>query len=83
MLQAPDHVWEGGRDRPRTAYGAILEVAGKRLVHGGAGAEIEEILGRPDAVLRSGPETGQNGSIDGVGVLLHGRSMRQKYFDVF
>lgn len=49
-----------------------LHVAGKRLVHGDAGAQIQKICRRPDVVLRSRPDPGENGGVNGVGVFFHG-----------
>ena len=56
-----------------------LHVAGKRLVHGDAGAQIQKIYRRPDVVLRSRPDPVENGGVNGVGVFFHGyMRFRQK-----
>ena len=58
---------------------AGLRVAGKSLVHGSAGAQIQKIRRRPDIVLRSRPDPVENGGVNGVGVFFHGcMRFRQK-----
>ena len=64
----------------RPAQLAGLHVAGKCLVHGGAGAQIQKIRWRPDVVLRSRPDSVENGGVNGVGVFFHlCIQFRQKY----
>ena len=54
-------------------------VAGKRLVHRGAGAQIQKIRRRPDVVLGSRPDPVENGGVYGVGVFFQGcMRFRQK-----
>ena len=74
---AKDRVLAENVIQPATSAAELagLHVAGKRLVHGGAGAQIQKIRRRPDVVLRSRPDPVENGGVNGVGVFFHG-SMR-------
>lgn len=67
----------------RTADGVIFAVAGKRLVHSRPGTQIEEILGRPDVILRPGPDSIEDGGVDGIGVFVHHEEAFVRNFAVF
>ena len=71
---AKDRVLAENVIQPATSAAQLagLHVAGKRLVHGGAGAQIQKIRRRPDVVLRSRPDPVENGGVNGVGMFLHG-----------
>ncbi len=78
---AKDRVLAKNVIQPATSAAQLagLHVAGKRLVHGSAGAEIQKIRRRPDVVLRSRPDPVENGGVNGVGVFFHdGMRFRQK-----
>jgi hypothetical protein len=59
-------------------------VAREGLVHGSAGAKIQKICRCPDAIFLPGPDSVEDGGIDGVSMFLHRViQFRQKYVSNF
>jgi hypothetical protein len=56
---------------PGSAERAGLAVAGESLIDGCARAEVEEVCGHPDAILRPRPDAVEDSCVYGVGVLVH------------
>jgi hypothetical protein len=57
---------------PRTPQQTGFAVSGKRLVHGGAGAKIQEIRRCPNMIFRPGLDSGKDGGIDRVSMFPYG-----------
>lgn len=67
----------------RTVDYSAFAVAGKSLVHGRTGAKIQKILRSPDMILRSRPDSVENGGVNGICVFVHGEESFVRKFAAF